>query len=113
VKREKKEPLVAVYGKKPITQNRKVILHDEVVNLHTGRNELVSRLMNNACELCGSHEDVQGHHIRKLADLKKYEGQERPEWVKRMAAMRRKTLFVCKKHHEEIHQGQYDGARIT
>jgi group II intron reverse transcriptase/maturase len=113
VKREQKKPLVAMYGKKPITQNRKVIIQDERVSLNTGRNELVSRLLNNVCEICGSKEDVQGHHIRKLADLKKYEGREKPEWMKRMAAIRRKTLFVCKKHHEEIHQGKYDGARIT
>jgi group II intron reverse transcriptase/maturase len=113
VKREKKKPLVAMYGKQPITQKRNVVIRDEVVGLNTGRNELVNRLLNNTCEICGSHDDVQGHHIRKLADLKKYEGKERPVWVKRMAAMRRKTLFVCKRHHEEIHQGKYDGVKIT
>lgn len=113
VKREQKKPLVAIYGKKPITQNRKAIIQDEMVSLNTGRNELVSRLLNNVCEICGSSDGVQGHHIRKLADLKKYEGREKPEWIKRMAAMRRKTLFVCKKHHLEIHQGNYDGAKIT
>jgi len=113
VDRERKKPLVAIYGKKPITQKRNVIIRDEVVSLNTGRNELVSRLLNNVCEICGSSNDVQGHHIRKLADLKKYEGKARPEWVKRMAAMRRKTLFVCKRHHEEIHRGKYDGVGIT
>jgi len=113
VKREQKKPLVAMYGKQPITHTRNVRIRDDVVELHTGRNELVNRLLHNTCEICGSHDDVQGHHIRKLADLKQYEGKERPEWVKRMAAMRRKTLFVCKRHHEEIHQGKYDGARIT
>ncbi len=113
VRRKGKKPLVAIYGKKPITQKRNVIIQDEIVTLHAGRNELVNRLLNNVCEICGSSDNVQGHHIRKLADLKKYEGKERPEWVKRMAAMRRKTLFVCKRHHEEIHQGKYDGAKIT
>lgn len=113
VEREGKKPLRAVYGKKSITRNCKAIIQDERVNLSTGRNELVTRLLNNACEICGSNDGVQGHHIRKLADLKKYEGREKPEWVKRMAAMRRKTLFVCQKHHLEIHQGKYDGAKIT
>ena len=113
VQRKDKKPLVAIYGKKPITQRRNVIIHDEIVSLHVGRNELVGRLLNNVCEICGSSDNVQGHHIRKLADLRKYEGKERPEWVKQMAAKRRKTLFVCKRHHEEIHQGKYDEAKIT
>ncbi len=68
VKREQKKPFVAIYGKKPMTQNRKVIIQDEMVGLHTGRNELVSRLLNNVCEICGSSDGVQDHHIRKLAD---------------------------------------------
>jgi group II intron reverse transcriptase/maturase len=113
VEREQEKPLRAIYGKKPITRNCDVIIQDDMVSLNTGRNELVSRLLNNVCEICGSRDGVQGHHIRKLADLKQYEGREKPEWVKRMAAMRRKTLFVCKKHHLEIHQGKYDGAKIT
>jgi ATP-dependent DNA ligase len=70
-------------------------------------------LLNDVCEICGSNDNVQGHHIRRLSDLKRYEGKECPAWVKKMAAMRRKTLFVCKKHHDEIHQEKYDGARIT
>lgn len=113
VEREGKKPLVATYGKKPITQNRDITIHDEIKSMYTGRNEMVTRLLNDVCEICGSNDNVQGHHIRKLSDLKRYEGKESPDWVKKMAAMRRKTLFVCKKHHDEIHHGRYDGARIT
>ncbi len=113
VSRKGKKPLVATYGKKPITQDRNVEIRDEIISMYTGRNELVSRLLNNVCEICGSSDNIQGHHIRQLSDLKKYEGKECPDWVKKMIAMRRKTLFVCKKHHDAIHQGTYDGARIT
>src|SRR5258708_10242697 len=69
------------------------------------RNELVKRLLADKCEMCGSREQVQVHHIRKLADLEKG-GRERPRWVKIMAARRRKTLVVCHLCHQAIHAGQ-------
>src|SRR5258708_13559876 len=47
-------------------------------------------------------------HVRKLADLKKRWGgrREKPEWVKRMIAMQRKTLIVCHSCHVAIHAGR-------
>ncbi len=115
VKREGKKPLIATYGTKPIRRNSYAEIKDEILNFGTTRTEVVERLLNNTCEICGSRDNVQGHHIKKLSDLKKkYRGQkEPPEWVKRMMAIRRKTLFVCLKCHNEIHQGKYDGAKLT
>jgi hypothetical protein len=63
------------------------------------RNELVKRLLADKCEMCGSREQIPVHHIRKLADREK-KGQERPRWVKIMAARRRKTLVVCYLCHQ-------------
>jgi hypothetical protein len=56
------------------------------------------------CELCGSELNCEVHHIRKLADLNQPGRKEKPQWVKRMAMRRRKTLIVCQKCHEEIHR---------
>jgi group II intron reverse transcriptase/maturase len=72
------------------------------------RTDLIRRLQANECELCGSHENCEVHHIRKLSDLKKrWQGQKaRPDWMIRMIAMRRKTLIVCSKCHGEIHAGR-------
>ena len=73
------------------------------------RNELTRRLEANQCELCGSQDDVQVHHIRKLKDLKK-KWQSRtkkpPQWVERMIAINRNTLVVCRPCHGNIHAGQ-------
>ena len=69
------------------------------------RNELLKRLLAEKCEMCGSRENVEVHHIRKLADLEKG-GKERPRWVKIMAARRRKTLVVCRVCHQAIHAGR-------
>ncbi len=65
-----------------------------------------ARVLADYCELCGSTECVEVHHIRKLADLKGPGRKEKPEWMKRMAARRRKTLVVCRQCHENIHAGK-------
>jgi group II intron reverse transcriptase/maturase len=70
------------------------------------RSELIHRLQADTCELCGSHRNIQVHHIRKLADLDKPGRRGKPEWMKRMAAMRRKTLIVCRDCHNDIHAGR-------
>jgi group II intron reverse transcriptase/maturase len=72
------------------------------------RTDLIQRLQANTCELCGSQENIQIHHIRKLADLKRrWAGRkEKPKWVIRMIAIRRKTLVVCGKCHADIHAGR-------
>lgn len=74
----------------------------------SSRTDLVRRLQANACEICGSQERCEVHHIRKLADLKhRWRGRkEKPAWVIRMIALTRKTLVVCEKCHNAIHAGK-------
>ena len=74
----------------------------------SSRTDLVQRLQANECEICGSHENCEVHHIRKLADLKnRWRGRkEKPAWVLRMIALQRKTLVVCAKCHDAIHVGK-------
>ncbi|MFA1554420.1 HNH endonuclease, partial [Actinomadura chokoriensis] len=54
------------------------------------------------CELCDATDEIQVHHVRKLADLGRL-GQSQPEWARLMAERRRKTLIVCKNCHDQIH----------
>jgi hypothetical protein len=72
------------------------------------RTDLVQRLLAGKCEVCGSEENCDVHHIHKLADLKKrWRGrQEKPAWVVRMIALQRKTLVVCPRCHVDIHAGK-------
>lgn len=72
------------------------------------RADLVQRLQANQCELCGSQEQIEVHHVRKLANLKKrWSGRRtKPDWVIRMIGLRRKTLVVCRKCHMDIHAGR-------
>ena len=106
VSREGKKPLVARFGGIPLKRQPMAILIDQKPNIaRPERNELIKRLLAEKCERCGSRENVEVHHIRKLADLEKG-GRERPRWVKIMATRRRKTLVVCYVCHLAIHAGR-------
>jgi group II intron reverse transcriptase/maturase len=76
------------------------------------RHQILARLAADKCELCGKPWDstntLEVHHARSLQDVKqKYakRGQNVPQWVLRMSSLRRKTLVVCEKCHDEIHAG--------
>jgi group II intron reverse transcriptase/maturase len=76
------------------------------------RHQILKRLTADTCELCGKPWDstntLEVHHVRKLKDVKqKYarRGQHIPQWVLRMSSLRRKTLVVCQKCHDEIRAG--------
>jgi hypothetical protein len=77
-----------------------------------GRSEVVERLLAQECEFCGSQDQIEVHHIRKLADLTPKAGKPPLAWMRKMAARRRKTLVVCLNCHHKIHSGRYDGKAL-
>ena len=65
-------------------------------------------LLAQTCEQCGvtrMTDQIEVHHIRALKDLNRKGKGNPPEWARRMAARRRKTLVVCRACHEGIHSG--------
>ena len=106
VERADKRALVAQFGGISLTRQPKAILNDTPLIYRNKRTEILKRLLANECELCGAHDAIEVHHIRRLADLKRRGGREQPPWVKRMQALRRKTLMVCQKCHQNIHAGR-------
>jgi group II intron reverse transcriptase/maturase len=74
------------------------------------RADLIRRLQADTCELCGSHEYCEVHHVHKLIDVKRrWAGRrDKPAWVEKMSALRRKTLIVCRRCHHAIHNGTFD-----
>jgi hypothetical protein len=67
---------------------------------------LLQRLLADACEACGSTENVEVHHVCKLADLNRRGGRSPPDWVRLMASRQRKTLVLCRACHDNIHAGR-------
>jgi group II intron reverse transcriptase/maturase len=100
-----KKPLVARFGGIELRRQKHIVMNDRPPQVYNSlRSELIQRLLAEECELCGSELNCEVHHIRKLADLNQPGRKEKPQWVKRMAMRRRKTLVVCQKCHEEIHR---------
>ena len=99
------KPLVATWGGISLVHKRKAVIEDIPYKVYGGRTELVKRLLAEKCELCGSTKNIEVHHIRKLADLKKKGQAEVPKWVQIMSARKRKTLVVCRECHVAIHNG--------
>lgn len=106
VDREGKPPLIARFGGISLTRQPLAILNDVPFVHKNRRTEILKRLLADTCELCGSHEQIEVHHIRKLSDLKHPGRRQKPVWVQKMAAMRRKTLVVCHTCHDAIHAGR-------
>ena len=106
VKRDGKPDLIAQFGGISLTRRPTAILNDQPIIIRNNRTELLQRPLANQCELCGSKEHIEVHHIRALKNLIKPGRKEKPAWVIKMAAMKRKTLVVCRKCHDDIHAGR-------
>lgn len=78
---------------------------DELPNviMNNATTSLVDRLKANVCEICGSTDNLEMHHVRKLKDV-----AHKQPWEILMHARRRKTLAVCNTCHKKIHGGKID-----
>jgi hypothetical protein len=105
---ENRAPLVAHWGGISLARKTTAVsLNDDPPSIwNSRRTELVQRLLADTCELCGSQERVEVHHMRHLKDLQRKGRADQPAWVKRMATRHRKTLIVCRTCHEDIHAGR-------
>jgi hypothetical protein len=92
-----------VGGHISLAHRTEAVLDDSPLQISGPRTELERRLLADACELCGSKENIEVHHVRALKDLQQKGRSEKPFWVQIMAARRRKTLVVCRGCHEAIH----------
>jgi group II intron reverse transcriptase/maturase len=99
---EGRKPLVAQFGGIPLVQQKGAALTDRDPAPDIRRKELINRLLRGTCEICKRTQDVQVHHVSKLADLDQ-PGQPPPPWAQLMANRRRKTLVVCGPCHATIH----------
>src|ERR687884_330966 len=70
------------------------------------KTDILDRMLADQCEICGRKGNCEVHHVRRLSNLHKLGWRERPWLAKRMIAMRRKTLVVCKPCHKDIHAGR-------
>ena len=118
IERLDKKPLVAIFGGIPMVRKPDGLgvvdfrMKAAWFSQASDRSEVVQRLLAEKCELCGRDSPLQGHHIRKLADISRPGRRPRTKAEKIMAARRRKSLFVCDECHQSIHAGKYDGSAL-
>jgi Type II intron maturase len=112
--RDGKKPLVAIFGGISLRRKKSAVLTDQTTYRYiSSRVELVKRLLAQECEICRSTDNIEVHHIRGLADLKRKGQKEKPYWAQVMSARRRKTLVLCQDCHADLHQGRLDGKPDT
>jgi hypothetical protein len=102
--REGKDPLVALWGGIPLRWNPKATLVDRERRIWNTRTELIQRLLADECEYCGSTEDMEVHHLRRVVSNK--EKGTVPYWLQIMRARRRKTMVLCHECHVDITFGR-------
>jgi hypothetical protein len=73
------------------------------VIMNNATTSLVDRLKAKVCEMCGSSDNLEMHHVRKLKDV-----AHKQPWEILMHARRRKTMAVCNNCHKKIHGGKID-----
>jgi len=112
VERENKSSLIAQFGGIRIAYDKEATITDAPKQIYNVKSQLIDRLTRKVCELCGTPGETSMHHVRKLKDLSKSGRKNKPEWMKRMIAMNRKTLAVCDSCHNKIHSGEYDGPKV-
>lgn len=108
IEREGKPPRVARFGGLPLKRQREAVLDDHPAEARAKYSELEHRVRANRCEVCGSAEAVEVHHIHKLPEPHRKDGRKRPAWKQLMINRQRKTLVLCRVCHVKLHHGQFD-----
>lgn len=108
---ECKAPLVATFGGFSLKWRKDAVMVDGRTSnkVPYRRTELIQRLLADECEICGSRDAVQVHHVAALKDLKRPGRPEKPYWAQIMATRKRKTLVLCHRCHVDLHAGRLDG----
>ena len=107
IQREKKKPLIAIFGGLSLKRRKNPIMEDRVIFPYVQlRSEIVERLLNDTCEVCGEKKNVQMHPVRHVRDLNKKGKREMPLWTKVMIMRKRKSIPLCKGCHDDVHHNR-------
>ena len=107
IQREKKTPLIATFGGLSLKRRKNPVIKDRgILPYIRMRSEIVERLLNDTCEVCGGKANIQMHHVRHLRDLNKKGKKEMPLWMKIMISRKRKSIPLCKGCHDDVHSNR-------
>lgn len=72
--------------------------------------KLTTSKLDYPCIVCGSTQNIEMHHIRKVRDIRKDSrtNKKTKNWFKtQMAAINRKQVPLCRFHHERLHNNSF------
>jgi hypothetical protein len=71
-------------------------------------NKLSKSNLNKSCIICGSFDQIEMHHVRKIKDLKlKARGKKLDFFTMQMACINRKQVPLCSFHHRKLHNNEF------
>ena len=86
-------------------------IHDSKVDLVQMAYRMYSRSkLGKPCCICNSVKQVENHHVRHIRKMKQKAARG---FQKVMQSLNRKQIPVCKSCHHKIHQGKYDGLKLS
>jgi group II intron reverse transcriptase/maturase len=72
------------------------------------RNKLTRSNLFKKCIICGSSDQIEMHHVRKIADLKsKAKKKHLDFFTLQMASINRKQVPLCSFHHKALHNNSF------
>jgi hypothetical protein len=79
-------------------------------------NQFTNSGLLHSCCICNSTIKIQMHHIKKVSMSRNYyktENMKELSFAQINGRLKRKQIPVCQKWHNEIHNGNYDGTKLT
>ena len=92
----REETVCSQLGGIPLEWNTNVTLDEQPPKLYTGRTELEKRLLADLCERCAEYGRCRSTSHSSHERPVRIPRSEKPSWIRRMIALKRKTMPVCR-----------------
>jgi len=111
VRREGQSKTIAFYGNANWTVNRGAFIEHTEVDLVRMHIQLRTRSkLGWTCCICNEEDPVEMHHVRHV---RKMTNKHAKGFTRVMAVLNRKQIPVCRECHRQIHNGSYDGLKLS
>jgi len=111
VRREGQSKTIAFYSNANWTVNRGAFIEHAEVDLVRMQIRLRTRSkLGWACCICNAEHRVEMHHVRHV---RKMTNKHAKGFTRVMAVLNRKQIPVCRECHRRIHNGSYDGLKLS
>jgi len=111
VKRAGRTKTIAFYSNSDWAVNRGAFTEHSEVDLVRMQIRLRTRSkLGRACCICSADQQVAMHHVRHI---RKMTNRHAKGFTRVLAALNRKQIPICRECHRRIHNGSYDGLKLS